>query len=166
MPRTTRRKILHDGGEIDEAPRSDAGAVAGAVRRRTGRARNQTSPTGRRAPRRPEHHPGRRQRDKGASRDGMEGATALSSFGDPSTARLTSLAPQHGLAIPVLSDVETSCSYQPNSALIYRLCRVLVERGLADGALWEEAGRAAVPFVSRAVQRMLDKVGDSRLDVL
>jgi hypothetical protein len=96
----------------------------------------------------------------------MEGAAALSSFRDPSTARLTSLAPHHGLAIPVLSDVETSCSYQPNSALIYQLCRVLVERGLADGALWEEVGRSALPFASRAVQRMLDKVWDRRLDEL
>jgi hypothetical protein len=75
-----------------------------------------------------------------------------------------SLAPQHGLAIPGLSDVETNCSYQPNSALIYQLCRVLVERGLADGAHWNEAGRAALPFASRAVQRMLDNVWDSRLD--
>jgi len=96
----------------------------------------------------------------------MEGATAPSSLGDPSTARLTSIAPRHGLAIPMLSGIETTCSYQPNSALIYQLCRALVERGLADGALWNEAGRAAIPFASRAVQRMLDKVWDSRLDEL
>jgi hypothetical protein len=64
----------------------------------------------------------------------------------------------------VLSDVETICSYQPNSALIYQLCRVLVERRLADGALWNQSGRALLPFCSHAVQRMLDGVWDSRLD--
>jgi hypothetical protein len=89
---------------------------------------------------------------------------ALSPLGGPSTVGLRPLAPQHGLAIPALTEVETSCSYQPNGALIYQLCRVLVERGVADGALWDEAGRAAVPFACRAVQRMLDKVWDSKLD--
>ena len=94
----------------------------------------------------------------------MERAGAPSSLGDPSTTGLTSLAPQHGLAIPSLSAVETSCSYHPNSALIYQLCRVLVERGLADGALWNQSGRALLPFCSQAVQRMLDGVWDFRLD--
>jgi hypothetical protein len=94
----------------------------------------------------------------------MERSVATSSLGDSATARLTLLAPQHGLAIPALAGIETSCSYQPNSALIYQLCRVLVERGHADGALWNEAGRAALPFACRAVQRMVDRVWDSRLD--
>jgi hypothetical protein len=94
----------------------------------------------------------------------MERPIALSPLGGPSTVGLRPLAPQHGLAIPALTEVETSCSYQPNGALIYQLCRVLVERGVADGALWDEAGREAIPFACRAVQRMLDKVWDSKLD--
>lgn len=68
--------------------------------------------------------------------------------------------------LPSLQGVETTCSYQPNAAAIFAVCRALVERDWADASYWNAVGREALPFASGALNRMLGKVWDERLDRL
>ena len=78
-------------------------------------------------------------------------------------ARITTLAPAFGQALPTLDTVPTEYNHEVNAELLYDLCAALVKAGLGSPETWKQCGENAVVFAQRSI---MDAIGAERGDLL
>ena len=81
----------------------------------------------------------------------------------PSAARLTTLAPAFGQALPPLDTVPTEYNHEVNAELLYDLCAALVKAGLGSPETWQRCGGNPVVFAQHSI---MSGVGAQRGDLL
>ena len=81
----------------------------------------------------------------------------------PSAARLTTLAPAFGQALPPLDTVPTEYNHEVNAELLYDLCAALVKAGLGSPETWQRCGENPVVFAQHSI---MSGVGAQRGDLL
>jgi hypothetical protein len=88
---------------------------------------------------------------------------ALHSIRTSSAARITTLAPAFGQALPTLDTVPTEYNHEVNAELLYDLCAALVKASLGSPETWEQCGENAVVFAQRSIMNV---IGAQRGDLL
>ena len=84
---------------------------------------------------------------------GRRQRAALRSIGTPSAARITTLAPAFGQALPTLDTVPTEYNHEVNAELLYDLGAALVKAGLGSPETWQQCGENAVVFAQHSIMR-------------
>lgn len=69
-----------------------------------------------------------------------------------------------GETLPSLRGIRQNYRFETSSERLYRLCLALVERDLADGRLWQQAGKSAPVFVRMAIEQLIAQSGGESLD--
>jgi len=92
---------------------------------------------------------------------GRRQRAARRSIGTSSAARITTLAPAFGQALPTLDTVPTEYNHEVNAELLYDLGAALVKQGLGSPETWQQCGGNAVVFAQRSI---MDAIGAERGD--
>ena len=94
---------------------------------------------------------------------GQRQRAALRSIGTSSAARITTLAPAFGQALPTLDTVPTEYNHEVNAELLYDLGAALVKAGLGSPETWKQCGGNAVAFAQHSI---MSGIGGERGDLL
>jgi hypothetical protein len=88
---------------------------------------------------------------------------AVHSIGASSAARITTLAPAFGQALPSLDTVPTEYNHEVNAELLYDLCAALVKAGLGWPETWQQCGGIPVVFAQHSI---MSGIGAQRSELL
>jgi len=89
--------------------------------------------------------------------------SAVHSIGASSAARITTLAPAFGQALPTLDTVPTEYNHEVNAELLYDLCSALVKADLGSPETWQQCGENAVVFAQHSI---MNGIGAERGNLL
>ena len=106
-------------------------------------------------PRQPKTRGGDRQRRSPALHE--VAAKPLGAGGVAGSAHVALLAPASAQAIPTLANVPTNYDWEENSGTLLSLCRVLAEREIGAGDLWQRTNRNVLRFAVAAIQSKIER---------
>jgi hypothetical protein len=90
-------------------------------------------------------------------------STVTSPKGATAAARITTLAPAFGQAMPSLDGVRDAYSHEFRAELLYDLCAALVRDGLGSPATWRKSSESAVVFAQHSI---MSAIGEQRWNLL
>jgi hypothetical protein len=88
---------------------------------------------------------------------------ALHSIGTSSAARIRTLAPAFGQALPTLDTAPREYNHEFNAELLYDLCAALVKAGLGSPEKWHQWGENPVSFAQHSI---MSGIGAQRGELL